>query len=84
MHWQSTSRRVGRRHRHEQEYHARKRVFGESSRFVEGWNARRADHLAAAAAAGGNSTTRAPHSVALNHFADWSREEYLTLVKPDR
>jgi hypothetical protein len=60
-------------------------VFGESSRFVEGWNARRNAHLAAAAAAGGgNATAPEPHSVALNHFADWSREEYLNLVKPDR
>ena len=58
---------------------------------MEGWNARRAAHLAAAAAnssAGGSgsglSRSAVPHEVALNHFADWTREEWLALVKPDR
>lgn len=91
--------RSGRRHRHESEYHARRAEYERSKAFVEGWNARRSTHLAAAAARGGstgNSSnaggsaggsltgSRVPHRVALNHFADWTREEWLALVKPDR
>jgi cathepsin L len=53
---------------------------------VERWNRRRADHLAAVERSGANATAHGPvpHTVALNHFADWTREEYLSLVRPDR
>ena len=87
-------RRYGRRHAGgEAEYAARAAVFAESAAFVRRWNARREAHLAAAAAgapANGSAAAeagalgRAPHRVALNHFADWTREEYLALVKPER
>jgi len=53
---------------------------------LQRWNRRRADHLAAIERSGANATSHGPvpHTVALNHFADWTREEYLALVRPDR
>lgn len=73
----------------EAEYAARAAVFADNAAFVQRWNARRDAHLAAAGASGNGSEAegrlgRAPHRVALNHFADWTREEYLALVKPER
>jgi hypothetical protein len=83
-------RRFGRRHRHESEYQARRDVFAASQAFVQGWSAKRQAHLAAAAGLSANSSAAAdeggpvPHEVALNHLADWTREEYLAVIKPDR
>ncbi|PSC69765.1 Counting factor associated D [Micractinium conductrix] len=85
--------RSGRRHSHESEYHARRAEFERSAAFVAGWTARRAAHLAGAANAAANASADssaaapaapAPHEVALNHFADWTREEWLALVRPER
>ncbi|KAI3428334.1 hypothetical protein D9Q98_006714 [Chlorella vulgaris] len=95
MHWGHAAydgfvHRFGRRHRHDSEYQARRDVFAASQAFVQGWSAKRQAHLAAAAGLSANSSAAAaeggpvPHEVALNHLADWTREEYLAVIKPDR
>ena len=62
------SHRHGRRHAHADEYSARHAEFERSRAFVAGWMADAAR----------------THDVALNRFADWSREEYEAVVLPNR
>ena len=67
--------RHGRRHGSAREYRDRLTHFSASKRFVENWIAVDGN---AASAAKASATKR--HRVALNHLADWSREEYRGLL----
>ena len=52
-------------------------MYDESAAFVRTWNAQQ----------GGRSQQQGQqqqHSVSLNHFSDWTREEYAALVTPQR
>jgi len=76
----------GRRHSNKKEYHTRHEYFQTSRAFVDTWN----DDDTASSSSNSNkfaknsSSSRQvlhkKHRVALNQFADWSREEYLSLL----
>lgn len=70
--------RHGRRHATPHHYEARRQVFHASAAFVDGWNAARDEELAAGQAGNGGAPAR--HRLELNRFADWTREEYVSLL----
>ncbi|KAL4527330.1 hypothetical protein Ndes2526B_g08970 [Nannochloris sp. 'desiccata'] len=73
----------GRRHANRKEYHTRHEYFQTSRAFVETWNT--VDTTTAPSPFAENSSSsrqvyHKKHRVALNRFADWSREEYRSLL----
>jgi hypothetical protein len=78
----------GRRHSNRKDYHARHEYFQSSRKFIDAWNnddtAIRKDSTTLAENISSSSSSRQAlykkHRVALNRFADWSREEYLSLL----
>jgi hypothetical protein len=70
LQYDSFMHRHGRRHLNKNEYHSRHRHYQTSKIFVETWNNNNNDVLKG----------RQRHRVALNRFADWSREEYRSLL----
>lgn len=78
IHWGDRSydifvHRHGRRHKSQAEYNARQRHFEASTQFVNTWNKENEQQ-------GKKAGSKPRHHVALNRFADWSREEYLSLL----
>jgi cathepsin L len=80
-----------RRHATKKEYHTRHGHYQASKTFVENWNSGRDTTSASASnsigdkyegtvAQGSRSQGHKRHRVALNRFADWSREEYRSLL----
>ena len=91
VHWGDAAydrfvQRHGRRHKSQTEYDTRQRHFEASRQFVNNWNEENKEEASASqqmtegtVAIENNKKTRR-HRVALNKFADWSREEYLSLL----